>query len=176
MPYPGSMKPCPCICLAAGHPVSPTLNNIKKRPGSAAMRPRPHCRSAAAHVAEPARPAAPVGTRSMSQDPSGGKRCRAARHAASRTCVRTWGDGATAARRTPAQLPGRAQDQSWVVGWQPCTCLTWKQPAGHRTYWCQICDLVLHIPPCIQTSRAAINNGLTPPDRTGLTEDDDGQT
>ena len=109
MPYPGSMKPCPCICLAAGHPVSPTLNNIKKRPGSAAMRPRPHCRSAAAHVAELARPAAPVGTRSMSQDPSGGKQCRAARHPASRTCVRTWVDGATAARRTSAQLPGRAQ-------------------------------------------------------------------
>ena len=45
----------------------------------------------------------------MSQDPSGGKQCRAARHPASRTCVRTWVDGATAARRTSARLPGRAQ-------------------------------------------------------------------
>ena len=69
----------------------------------------------------------------------------------------------------PPTCPGPHHDQSWVIGWHPCTCITWKQPAGRRTYWCQNCDLVLHVPPCVQTSRAAIDNGLTPPDRTGLT-------
>ena len=56
-----------------------------------------------------------------------------------------------------------------VVGWKPCTCQTWVQPAGHRTYWCQFpqCGAVVHVPACTQESRAAWDNGLTPPDRMG---------
>lgn len=68
----------------------------------------------------------------------------------------------------PPRCPGLHVEQSWVVGWKPCTCITWTQPAGHRTYWCQLCGMVLHIPPCTQDSRAVWDNGLTPPDRTGF--------
>lgn len=37
----------------------------------------------------------------------------------------------------PPCCAGVHAGQGWVVGWKPCTCLTWAQPAGHRTYWCQ---------------------------------------
>lgn len=76
----------------------------------------------------------------------------------------------------PALCPGTPDTPSHeyqtghvVVGWKPCTCRTWTQPAGHRTYWCQLpgCGVVVHVPTCTQESRAAWDNGLTPPDRTG---------
>ena len=72
----------------------------------------------------------------------------------------------------PAQCPGNG-GHVWagiVIGWKPCTCITWKQPAGHRTYWCLTCDFVVHVPLCLQKSRAIWDNGLTPPNRMGSAE------
>lgn len=54
-----------------------------------------------------------------------------------------------------------------VVGWAPCDCQHSTTPAGHRTYWCLACGLVLSVPPCTRGSTTTDVMGLTPPDRTG---------
>jgi len=55
-----------------------------------------------------------------------------------------------------------------VVGWSPCICGGWKQPAGHRTYWCQTCGAVVEVPPCTRVGNTTDQMGLTPPSHTGL--------
>lgn len=38
------------------------------------------------------------------------------------------------------------------VGWVPCGCQS-REPRGHRTYWCLVCDAALYQPACINPGR-----------------------
>ena len=38
------------------------------------------------------------------------------------------------------------------VGWVPCGCQH-REPRGHRTYWCLVCDAALYQPACTNLGR-----------------------
>lgn len=63
--------------------------------------------------------------------------------------------------------PHRYVQGQVVIGWSPCMCRTTRQPAGHRTYWCQLCGTVVLVPSCCRAGNTTDQMGLTPPDRTG---------
>jgi len=74
----------------------------------------------------------------------------------------------------PELCPGTAQIRphryvpgAVIIGWVPCQCRRLRQPAGHRSYWCTGCDVVVLVPSCVRVGNTTAAMGLTPPTHTG---------